>query len=305
MSENTPGTPDDTPAGPSGERPPVPPGYPPPAEHPGQHPSSGGRPPGGPQPPPPPPPPGYGAGYPPPPPAPPPPGHSGSGPRPPTVGDAYAWGWRAFGANLGPILVTVIAFLLVGLVVSLLWNLAVSAADMGVDWSDYRGIGVVGGVGAYLSSLLLTLIVMFVTYVLQAAIVRGALGVSRGERLDLRTMFTFPSLGDVLLAALLVSVLTSLGSLVCGIGALVVWYFFQFTLYFVIDVRQNAVDALRSSAQLVTKNAGTMALFTLAALLTLVIGALLCGVGLVVAIPLVVLAQAFLYRRLLGQPVAG
>ncbi|MDM8084117.1 hypothetical protein QUV83_04990, partial [Cellulomonas cellasea] len=219
--------------------------------------------------------------------------------------DAYAWGWRSFTANLGPILVTVIAFLLVGVLVSILWNVAVAAADLGVDWSDYRGIGVVGGVGAYLSSLLLTLVVMFVTYVLQAAIVRGALAISRGERLDMGTMFSFPSLGDVLLAALLVSVLTSLGSLVCGIGALVVWFFLQFTLYFVIDVRQNALDALRSSAQLITKNAATMALFSLAGLLVVIVGALLCGVGLIVAIPLVVLAQAYLYRRLLGQPVAG
>ncbi|WP_066587709.1 hypothetical protein [Cellulomonas timonensis] len=221
------------------------------------------------------------------------------------MGDAYVWGWRSFGANLGPILVTVIAYLALGLLISILWNVAISIGDVGVDWRDYRGIGVVGGVGAYLSSLLLTLIVLFVTYVLQAAIVRGALAISYGERLELRTMFSFPSLGDVLLAALLVSVLTSLGSLVCGIGAVIVWFFLQFTLFFVIDVRQNAIDGLRSSARLITKNASTMVLFTLAALLTLLIGALLCGVGLVVAIPLVVLAQTYLYRRLLGEPVAG
>ena len=317
MSERTPDAPDD-PDQPGGPRPhgegtpgerPAPPGYAPP----GGYPPPGGY--GPPQPPPPPPPPaGHGGGpwNPPPPggpwgPAPqqPGPGRGGPGQQPPSVGDAFAWAWRVFGANLGPILLTVIGYLVVGLLISLVWNLLLSAGGAGLRWSDVDGFAWAAGGGLYLGSVLVSLVVVVVTYILQAAIVRGALAISYGERLELRTMFTFPNLGDVLLAALLVGVLTSLGSLVCGVGALVVWFFLQFTLFFVIDVRQNAVDALRSSAQLVTKNAGTMVLFSLAALLALVVGAVLCGVGLVVAIPLVVLAETYLYRRLLGAPVAG
>lgn len=228
--------------------------------------------------------------------------------QPASVGDSFGWGWNKFVANLGPIIVTVLVYLVVATLISLLWNVVLGTANLGVNRMDrygtWTGLGAVGAIGAFLGSALLTVVVLFVTYVLEAAITRGALVISYGQRLELRTMFQFPNLGAVLLAALLVSVLTSIGSLVCGVGALVVGYFVQFTLFFVIDKAQNAIDGLRSSFQLVTKNAATVLLFSVAAIVAVVIGALLCGIGLVVAIPVVILAQTYLYRRLLGEPVA-
>ncbi len=65
----------------------------------------------------------------------------------------------------------------------------------------------------------------------------------------------------------------------------------------------GAVDAIKASYELVTQNlAHTLVYWLLASLITLV-GACLCGLGLLVAIPVALVGYAYTYRRLQSQPV--
>jgi uncharacterized membrane protein len=48
-----------------------------------------------------------------------------------------------------------------------------------------------------------------------------------------------------------------------------------------------------------------MVLFFLATLLAYIVGALLCGIGLLAAIPVIYIAQGYTYRRLQGEQVAA
>jgi uncharacterized membrane protein len=72
---------------------------------------------------------------------------------------------------------------------------------------------------------------------------------------------------------------------------------------FVVDRGLTAVEAVRASVGLVGRHLGaTVVLFLLSAGVTLV-GAALCGVGLLVAVPVVLIAYAYTFRRLQDQPV--
>lgn len=310
MTENGPGgTPHDEnepqqpPAGavpPPGAYPPPPGAYPPP---PGAYPP----PPAGSYPP-------AGGGYGPPgamPPAPQPYGAPG-GPQAVSVGEAFNYGWSKFTANVGPILLAVLAYVVAGVVIIGIWYAIVGAIGLGfssstsVDANGNLTPGASGGLFAFfLSSAVFGLVYMLFFYIMQAGIIRGALQISYGRPLEVKTFFQFDSLGTVVLASLAVSVLSSvIGGLTCGVGSIVVSFFAQFTLFFVVDKRLGVVDAIKASFALVNKNLGTVIVLFLAVVVAEIIGAALCGIGLLVALPVAIIATTYLYRRLLGEPVA-
>ena len=78
--------------------------------------------------------------------------------------------------------------------------------------------------------------------------------------------------------------------------------FFLLLAYFIlIDRRVAPVDAIRDSVDMMTRNAGQTVVFYLLAAVIVIAGAILCGVGLLVAVPWVLLATTYLYRRLTGE----
>jgi len=160
------------------------------------------------------------------------------------------------------------------------------------------------GAGLGFTTLLFFAIMILLSYLLQAGIIRGALHITYGRPLDVKTFFQFDNLGAVIVASLLIGLLTGIGILLCVVPGIVFAFFAQFALYFVIDKGQSAPDAIRSSIALVNKNLGTVVLLFIAVYIAQAIGSALCGVGLLVALPVCVIATAFVYRRLLDEPVA-
>jgi uncharacterized membrane protein len=109
----------------------------------------------------------------------------------------------------------------------------------------------------------------------------------------------------VIITSLLIGAMTFVGLLLCILPGFAVLFFTSFALYFVIDRGEDAVTALKSSFTMVKNNFGVLLLFFLASLAAAIVGACACGVGLLVAIPVVVLAQAYTYRTLNGDPVTA
>ena len=72
----------------------------------------------------------------------------------------------------------------------------------------------------------------------------------------------------------------------------------MFALHFVIDVDQSPVAAVRSSVQLVISNVGQLLLLALAVLVLTAVATALCGIGLLVAGPVTVMALTYSYRTL-------
>src|SRR6218665_1448172 len=53
-----------------------------------------------------------------------------------SVGEAFNYGWLKFTQNIGPIVLVVLGFLLVGIVISLVWNLILGAIGLGVSGGE-------------------------------------------------------------------------------------------------------------------------------------------------------------------------
>ena len=294
MSSNNPPPPPDQPE--SGG--PPPPGAPPPGE---PTPAGGATPPPGPQTPPP-------GSYPPPPPAggaPPPPGGGGGYPPPPggpayatgssgyNVGDAFTWGWKKFTENLGVIILAILIYVVILIVVQGIWYVILNAAFDGNSW----GVQLITGA-------LATLVLWILTTIIQAGIVRGALVIADGRKPDLSQMFSTAQLAQLLIAALLVGLITAIGTLLCYLPGIIAAFYLQFTVFFLIDRKMEAWESLKASARLVHSHIGPLIGFFLLSLLAYIVGAILCGIGLLVALPVVFLAQTYTYRKLEGGHLA-
>jgi hypothetical protein len=228
-----------------------------------------------------PPPPTYGAGYgqtpPPPPPAP--PGGGGY-----SVGTAWSYGWSKFAANIGQILIAVVVLVAIWIVIEVL---AVWMRD------------------TYVLSWVFSVASWVVSMIIGAGVVRGALDITEGRRFESSTVFTPRKLGDVIIVSLLIGIATFIGFVLCVIPGLLVMFFTSYTLYFLMDREElGAIDAIRASFEFTKSNAGNVILWFLLSLATWIVGALLCGVGLIVAVPVVLIGTAYTYKALNHEPIA-
>jgi len=273
---------------------PPPPPTPPPGGY-GQPPAPPPPPPGGygqaPPPPPPPPPaqpPGY--GQPPPPGYGPPPGGGGQGPAL-NIGEALSYAWTKFTQNAGP-LILVMLVVFVGLAVVSFVNLALRSTIHGVF-------------GFIVISILTTALYLVVAGILQIGLWRSALAVTAGQPVELAKVFSTEELGPYIIATILFGLMVSIGLFLCVIPGIIVAFLGFFYAYFVLDQRQGPTDAIRSSFKLVSDNLGTLIPFAIVVYLVYLAGVILCFIGVLVTGPIALIATAYAYRKLNGQPVAA
>ncbi|WP_019927066.1 hypothetical protein [Nocardia sp. BMG111209] len=200
------------------------------------------------------------------------------------AGRALGYGWERFRANPIPwVAVTLVGFL------------AYLAVTLVIR---------VGNVQSLPALLLLFLIAAVVVWLLQAAMIRGALHETDGAPPDFQSFFGFVNAGNVLLTALLVFVLATIAAALCLLPALIVGFLCMFSLHFVIDQDLGPFDAIKASARLVIAHVGSLILLALAVALLTFLACLLCGVGLLVVGPITAIGVTYSYRVLSGGPVA-
>lgn len=220
------------------------------------------------------------------------------GQEPYSAATAIGYGWNKFKQNAGPfVILALISVVLSGL----LSGVGNAFTDSGVsDTDDLTSLGA----GFSVVGMLFNLAAQVVSTLMTAALIRGALDAVEGQQVSLGSMFERWSPLHVLIAALLVSVATTVGIILCVLPGLAVIFFTWFTNFFIVDRGEGAISGIKSSLRFTADNIGQLLLLALLSILTLLLGLLACVVGLLVAYPVVVIAAAYTYRRLTGQPVA-
>ncbi|MFT3871523.1 MAG: hypothetical protein QM714_02585 [Nocardioides sp.] len=246
-----------------------------------------------------------------PPPPPPPPPPAGASPTGYSAGQAWSYGWNKFTKHFGQIMLAVLVLVVVMFVlegIGFFVTRAVSCdptatlTDNGIKVDTCnRGFFSAGNIVSWLFGLL----AWIVSFVISAGLVRGALTIVDGRDLDPKTLLTPHRLPEVIVASILTSIATFIGLVLCIIPGLIISFLLSYTLYFLMDRDDMSVgDAIRASFEFTTKNLGSVVLWFLLSLVTAFVGALLCGIGLLVAIPVVLIGTAYTYRTLSGRPVA-
>ncbi|WP_171468081.1 hypothetical protein [Cellulosimicrobium sp. 72-3] len=212
------------------------------------------------------------------------------------VGDAISYGWRRVTSNLGPWILVALIFL----AVNIAWSWITGGFDQFQDQFDYSDTNFAALGGLTFTSVLLGIVGTAIGYLITAFFTRGALDEVDGRRPDVAAFFRIGNVLNVLLAALIVGVLSGIGLVLCVLPGLAMLLFSAFVYYVALDQGVDAITAIRTSFSLVAKNFGQVFLLLLALVGINILGAIPCGLGLFVTIPLSYVAVGYAYRRLTG-----
>jgi uncharacterized membrane protein len=149
------------------------------------------------------------------------------------------------------------------------------------------------------------LVMLVVGAAIQSAYYSGVLDIANGREVSVGSFFKPRSIGNVVIATLIVGVITTIGFFLCVIPGLIASIMLMFAIIALLDRGLSAVDSIKASFDLAKANFGQVLLTWLVILAAVVVGALLCGVGLLVALPLAALIEVYAWRRLSGGEVAA
>lgn len=260
---------------------------------------------------PPPPPPAGGPGTPPPPPG----GGYGAPPTGPSsdwsVGNAVSYGWNKFQANASQIVIAgvvlfvgIVLFEIVGIVIR---NILIQDPECHYDSNGFL-TSCDAGSGFFVSmiaSAIMSLLFFVVYQIIGAGIIRGALGITEGRPFVVSEVFKTDKIGPVIITSLITSAIIFVGFILCFLPGIIAAFFLQYSLFFLIDKNLAPMDAIKASFNFVKDNLGNVIIWFIVSYLITLAGAIVCGVGLIVAIPVSLIGTAYTYKKLTGQPVVA
>ena len=206
--------------------------------------------------------------------------------------DAIGYGWKGFTANIGPLA-------LIGLVL-----IVASALS---NWLSR-------GFDNWLLSITGSVLSFFISLVVGLGLIRAALAILDGGRPSVEQLVSTKDIGPYFIASLLVALVVTVGLFLCIIPGLIAGFLLQFYGYAIIDRKSDSVTtapqstptgAIRASFEVVAANVGPLLLLAVLSFLLNVAGALLCGVGLLVTVPVTAIAVAYAWRYFSGGRIAA
>ena len=238
-----------------------------------------------------------------------PPGYGGA--QPYSVGEAFSWAWNKFTKNAAPLIIATLVYGLIIVVLQVIVNLLQAAVSPGV--SDYTSSGsgfsyswstTSMGLGGILISIVGWFVLLIVGAAIQSGYISGVLDIANGQQVSVGSFFRPRNIGQVIIAGLIVGVITTIGFFLCIIPGVIASIMLVFTIVALLDRNLSPVDAVKTSFDLSKANFGNVFVTWLAMVATAFVGALLCGVGLIVAVPVAALILVYAWRRLSGGQVA-
>ncbi len=199
-----------------------------------------------------------------------------------SIKEAITYGWETVKANLGFLLAFVIVAALIQYIPALF-----------AQWTQK-------------SAPPLAFILKFVSWLMQMIISMGFIRMGlkfyeggKGEWSDLYS--SYPKLLNYIVASLLYGLIVFAGTLLLIVPGIIWAIKFQFFGFFIVDKNLGPIEALKKSSELSKGNISHLFLFGLAITGVSLLGLLCFIVGLFVAIPVVLMASVFIYRKLDSQ----
>lgn len=150
--------------------------------------------------------------------------------------------------------------------------------------------------------LLTTLISALISSIFALGYIKNMFQTMDGDEPQFSAYMSHPSkIVNYLIADLLFSLLLIVGLICFIIPGIYLYLRFQFFAQFIVDENAGIIESLKKSWNLTEGHELSLFLLMLAQLLILIIGALLFLVGLLVAYPLVIMSQCYVYRLLNRQ----
>jgi hypothetical protein len=153
--------------------------------------------------------------------------------------------------------------------------------------------------GVVIEPFLASLLSMSIQSVLMVGIIRATLGVLAGRAPELEMMFSgLDRAGTAILAMLVMWALIFAGLLLLIVPGIIVALMVMLTNYVIAETKQDFWTAIKSSAQLTRGYKWQLFCLSLALIPVLLLGLIVCCIGVVVSLAVCVMTLALVYRFL-------
>lgn len=209
------------------------------------------------------------------------------------IGQAISYGWAGFTKYFSSLLI--ILLVMAGIVI--VFAALAYVVGLGAVGSDSFALGMV-------IYFLFLFIGIAISLVISRGLIRAILAITEGRAPDPKLLWDFSNIGPYLIAAVLYSVIVGVGYMLCYIPGIVASFFLLFWQFAQVDGNREGVEAIKYSFELVKDRIGDVFILWLVTGLIMAVGAMLCGVGLIVAWPVAMIATGYAWKILSGQQPA-
>jgi uncharacterized membrane protein len=152
-----------------------------------------------------------------------------------------------------------------------------------------------------LISFIFNLFIWVVNSIISLGIVNVCLKFIDGKKPELKDIYYTTKLFNYILASLIRTLIIIVGLLFFIIPGIIFSIKLQFLEYLIVDKKMDAVDSIKGSWKMTKGVKWNLFLFGLLLGLINILGLLCLLVGLLITVPLSMVATAFVYRKLLNQ----
>jgi uncharacterized membrane protein len=238
-----------------------------------------------------------------PPPAAPPPNHPPAGGDGFDVGRSFAWAWAKFQQNAATLIVSVLITAVLAAIPYFAVYVPLIAGGDDITIDSQTGDISTGGPG-FLATLfflgIAAILASLVYQVLGSNLIRMCLSIADGNKPAIGELFSFPRLVPVVITAVILAVAVGVGIMLCYLPGIVIGFVTAFTFHTFHDQDLEPVEAIKASVKLFTDNLGPAIVIVLLGGLVSGVGAIACGIGVLVTAPIGLLFIAHGYRSISG-----
>ncbi len=209
-----------------------------------------------------------------------------------TFDEIFSYAWDRWKNNLAILIgMTVIVLGASYALAFAIAGLEIVLRNTGVDNILIAAVSVVLNIASYLVNMFLAI-----------GQIKICLNIARQRPAEITQLF---SGGDKLLpyigATILFGIAFVIGIVLLIIPGILLWLYYWPYMYLIVDDKTKAMQSFEVAPSIAGKNIGTFLVLTLASIGIAFVGLLMCGVGLLVAIPLINMMLAVAYLKMSGQ----
>lgn len=200
-----------------------------------------------------------------------------------TISGSISYGWEATKSHL-PFFVVII---LITLAVNFLPNIIVQNMQKEVP----------------LLAGLLSLALWIVSMLVSLGTIKISLKIFDKKKAEIADLFNgYPQLLNFVIASIIYAILVGVGFILLIVPGVIFGIKYHFYSYLIVDKNMGPLEALKKSGEITKGAKWQLFLLGLACGLVNLVGLLALGIGLLITVPVTMLAYAHVYRKLLGSP---
>lgn len=150
-----------------------------------------------------------------------------------------------------------------------------------------------------LVSFIAQIVGMVINMIVSMGMAKIAITLARGNKPEWEDLYNqYPKIINYFVASILFGLMVVVGLILLIVPGIYLALRYHMYSYLIVDKNLGAIEALKKSAEITKGSMWNLFLFWIVSIIVVIVGAILFFVGLLVAVPVVLVAGGFVYNKL-------